>query len=319
MATPTNYDQTNEWLAEVGRLAQDLANVLKGGINVGQSGTLGNLALIDDLSSAPIGNLSALQTALQIVNVAGRETTGSGRLLTEGKYGIGPTYENYTSSELLPNGTNYPGGGIYTYGNGVTVSDRPTGVSTQGVVAVFGTAYRNYRLVFPDSGNVHYARIRDGNVSGWRYFLDSANTTVDSNGFIKSASPIFRLANTSAVALNEEQGFMSAGSGAANVEAEGVMATHDDVGVYTINGSLGFATEGWTIEIPQDANGNRLCFIETEQAEDGTITVRTFSRRFDFDAVAVVAGDPMDIPDDRWIDLRLSMPEPGQAEPTDAA
>ena len=64
------------------------------------------------------------------------------------------------------------------------------------------------------------------------------------------------------------------------------------------------------VEVPQDANGNRLCVLETEQADDGTITVRTFSKRIDPDTGDVVADQPMDIPEGRWIDLRLSMPEP---------
>ncbi|WP_139298710.1 phage tail fiber protein [Vreelandella aquamarina] len=139
---------------------------------------------------------------------------------------------------------------------------------------------------------------------------DSSNTTVDSNGFIKAASPIFRLANSADSATDESHNFTAAGSGAANVEAQGVTATHDAVGVYTITGSLGFAKAGWTVEVPQDANGNRLCVLETEQADDGTITVRTFSKRIDSETGDVVADQPMDIPDGRWIDLRLSMPEP---------
>ncbi|KJD20502.1 hypothetical protein VE30_01920 [Vreelandella aquamarina] len=64
------------------------------------------------------------------------------------------------------------------------------------------------------------------------------------------------------------------------------------------------------MEVPQDANGNRLCVVDTEQADDGTITVCTFSKRIDPDTGDVVADQPMDIPEGRWIDLRLSMPEP---------
>ncbi|QPI66332.1 hypothetical protein [Vreelandella venusta] len=90
MAAPTNYDQTNEWLAEVDRRVQDLINILKGGIDVGQSGTLGNLALIDTLSESPIGNLSALQQSLQVDAVAGRGVIGgAGDLLANGAYGLG--------------------------------------------------------------------------------------------------------------------------------------------------------------------------------------------------------------------------------------
>ncbi|KFF50448.1 hypothetical protein GY26_01795 [Gammaproteobacteria bacterium MFB021] len=118
------------------------------------------------------------------------------------------------------------------------------------------------------------------------------------------------MANVAEYASGE--GFTLDGCGAYNGEAKGVTASHDDVGVYTVTGSLGFATDGWTIEIPQDVNGNRLCFVETETAEDGTITVRTFGRRFDYETAMIVAGNPINIPDGRWIDLRLAMPKSDQ-------
>ncbi|MEE4407813.1 MULTISPECIES: phage tail fiber protein [unclassified Serratia (in: enterobacteria)] len=78
--------------------------------------------------------------------------------------------------------------------------------------------------------------------------------------------------------------------------------------VYKVTGSLGFAEEGWNIEVPQDVNGNRLCFVETSTGKDGTIYVKVSKRRFDIDTAAILAGDPMDIPAGRWIDLRLEMP-----------
>jgi hypothetical protein len=58
----------------------------------------------------------------------------------------------------------------------------------------------------------------------------------------------------------------------------------------------------------QDINGNRLCFVETSTGKDGTIYVKVSKRRFDVDTASIVAGEPMDIPDGRWIDLRLKMP-----------
>ena len=60
--------------------------------------------------------------------------------------------------------------------------------------------------------------------------------------------------------------------------------------------------------MPQDVNGNRLCFVESSTGKDGTIYVKVSKRRFDIDTAAIVAGDPIDIPDGRWIDLRLEMP-----------
>lgn len=137
----------------------------------------------------------------------------------------------------------------------------------------------------------------------------TANTTVDSNGFIKKASPIARLSGgPEKMADDYLDGFTLSGYATVNSEAAGVSAERVSVGVYKVTGALGFAEEGWNIEVPQDVNGNRLCFVETDTAEDGTITVRVSKRRFDIDTAAIVAGEPMDIPPGRWIDLRLEMP-----------
>jgi len=50
-----------------------------------------------------------------------------------------------------------------------------------------------------------------------------------------------------------------------------------------------------------------LCFVETETDDDGVVTVRVSKRRFDADTAMVIAGEPMDIPAGRWIDLRLDV------------
>ncbi|CAI2419466.1 Prophage tail fibre N-terminal [Serratia proteamaculans] len=141
------------------------------------------------------------------------------------------------------------------------------------------------------------------------------NVTVDGNGFLKAASPIARLTGApEKMADDYLNGFTLAGYVAVNSEAAGVTAERVSVGVYKITGSSGFAEEGWSIEVPQDVNGNRLCFVETSTGKDGTIYVKVSKRRFDIDTAAIVAGDPMDIPDGRWIDLRLEMPVRGVVE-----
>ncbi|WP_440493475.1 phage tail fiber protein [Serratia sarumanii] len=159
----------------------------------------------------------------------------------------------------------------------------------------------------------HVITVNTGNtVRGWIQSMDlwhSLNTTVDGNGFIKRASPIARLSSApEKMADDYLTGFTLSGYVAVNGEAAGVSAERVSVGVYKIIGALGLAKEGWSIEVPQDVNGNRLCFVETSTAKDGTITVNVSKRRFDIDAAAIVAGEPIDIPDGRWIDLRLEMP-----------
>jgi len=166
--------------------------------------------------------------------------------------------------------------------------------------------------------SVHYfsrgIRVMSGygasGVATTRLLLDNLSTTVDANGFIKKASPIARLTDDPAkMPVGFLEDFSLGGCAAVNHEAEGVTAEKVSTGVYKVRGSLGFHTDGWTIEIPQDTNGNRLCFVETKIDANGVITVSVFKRRFDVDTAMIVAGDPMDIPSGRWVDLRLEMPE----------
>ncbi|WAH52499.1 phage tail protein [Pseudescherichia vulneris] len=166
--------------------------------------------------------------------------------------------------------------------------------------------------------SVHYftrgIRVMSGygasGVATTRLLLDNLTTTVDGNGFIKKASPVVRLTDDPRkMPFGFLEDFTLSGCAAVNHEAEGITAEKVSTGVYKVHGSLGFHTDGWTIEIPQDTNGNRLCFVETKIDAEGVITVSVFKRRFDIYTAMIVAGEPMDIPEGRWIDLRLEMPE----------
>lgn len=132
--------------------------------------------------------------------------------------------------------------------------------------------------------------------------------TTDTNGFVKTASPIIKIKAPNSVIA---EGF-SVGSArsseiyAVNEEAAEATVEYRGVGQYRIDGSLGLAKSGWQLEIPQDANGNRLCFVETEYSA-GSLYVNIYKRKFDPETAMIVAGEPMDIPEGRWIDIRLSM------------
>lgn len=140
------------------------------------------------------------------------------------------------------------------------------------------------------------------------FFIKGVNTTVDGNGFIKNASPVVRLvSDPGSMPAGFLDNFTLNGVLAFNDEAAGTTGERVSTGVYKVRGALGLHNDGWTIEIPQDVNGNRLCFVETSTDDDGTITVYVFRRRFDIDTAMIIAGEPMDIPAGRWIDLRLKM------------
>ncbi|MBJ8450342.1 hypothetical protein I6M90_00860 [Acinetobacter bereziniae] len=134
----------------------------------------------------------------------------------------------------------------------------------------------------------------------WAYFYTSLNTTVDSNGFIKKASPIAQLFADKIVA---------------NVEALEQEPTFEkvDVGHYLLKNTEGFSDDGWYIEMPKDANGNVLVAVQYQQLEDNTIEVKTFAKKFDEETGDIVPNleKPRDIPAGRWIDIRLkALPQP---------
>lgn len=133
----------------------------------------------------------------------------------------------------------------------------------------------------------------------------SENTTVDANGFVKNASPIVKLF-ADKIELNDE-------AQRQNVEFEKL-----GVGDYLIKGSTGFAQEGWYVETPKDANGNLLVAVVYEQLENGDISVKTYDYMLNKKGRIVADTEtPLDIPETRWIDLRLQeLPQP-EIEVTD--
>ncbi|KAF1022699.1 MAG: hypothetical protein GAK29_03143 [Acinetobacter bereziniae] len=132
----------------------------------------------------------------------------------------------------------------------------------------------------------------------WAYFYTSLNTTVDSNGFIKKASPIAQLFADKIMA---------------NDEASEQNPIFEKVGVghYLIKNTLGFAKEGWWIEVPVDSNGNRICAVEYQTLENGDLEIKTFKKKLNEEGDIVANLDmPIDIPNNangeaRWIDVRL--------------
>ncbi|WP_281111190.1 hypothetical protein [Providencia rettgeri] len=159
-------------------------------------------------------------------------------------------------------------------------------------------------------------RIKTGGAWG-SYFsaYTTANTTKDSNGNLKAASPVIKLFADN-IELNEE--------------SEGVEMEHLGIGHYLIKGVVGFNADGaWGINngfvIPQDHNGKNMVLIDYEVRPDGDIEVFVFHQQnadmperfqnkrikhFDEEGVPVYFEnyEPCDIPESRWIDMRVEMP-----------
>ncbi len=132
------------------------------------------------------------------------------------------------------------------------------------------------------------------------FLLSSANTTVDGNGFIKKASPIVKLF-ADKIESNDE------------AAEQNITFEKRDVGHYLLKGTSGFATEGWYIETPKDANGNILFAVIYQQLENKDIEIKTFKKKFDVESASIIADldNPVDISTGRWIDIRLQeIPKP---------
>ncbi|MCE1325329.1 phage tail fiber protein [Enterobacter asburiae] len=136
---------------------------------------------------------------------------------------------------------------------------------------------------------------------------DTSNTTVDSNGFIKIASPIVKIYGDGRYDTNDE--------------TEGVTVTRLDVGQYLIDGCEALNSDAaWGgidggFDIPTDRNKQPLIWLDYEVNAAGSVLVKTYHRthpdapsfaRNEKDGVS--NGDPVDIPRDQFVSVRVEMP-----------
>ncbi|WP_409048773.1 hypothetical protein PWG11_12020 [Proteus mirabilis] len=229
----------------------------------------------------------------------------SGTMMLVGDYGIGSVNPRFTNDDLT--NTQHTSFFLQTggsesklfkdHGCGIHLAYNSKIKTGLFVNALSGVTYSYYSD----------ARVSDG-VTKVREIYSKANTTVDSNGFIKKASPI--------IDINPDGTFTT------NDESKGSTVTRVAKGEYLIEGVLGFNSDaGWGgvdggIEIPLDVNKQPLIWVDSEVMEDGSILVKTYHRthpnapkfaRNDIDDYK--DGDPIDIPDGRFISVRVQMPE----------
>ena len=210
----------------------------------------------------------------------------------------------------------YPGGGgaPYPYAEIMTIAESGGGPGGSGNWSQIGFStiteqVPRYRQRFSNP-----ARITE-----WRDFLvRDLNTTVDSNGFIKIASPIVKIKGD--------------GTAEFNAESEGCAVTRVSKGVYVVSGCLGLnADASWGgpnggFEIPVDVNKQPLVWLDYEVLADGSVEVRTYHRTHtNAPAFArniidgIDDGDPVDIPPSTYISVRVQMPATGLETATSSA
>ena len=215
-------------------------------------------------------------------------------------------------SDVLPNTfTRFGGGNLTGYGEDVGAVIGLPAAGTYAGLNISSAASNGHLLIA--SQNVHHGLyhgalgINAGDITRKRFFrvYSQANATVDSNGFIKAASPIVEL-YADRIELNDE------------AKQQAITFEKLGVGDYLIKGSTGFAQEGWYIETPKDANGNLLVAVVYGQLENGDISVKAYDYMLNNKGRIVADTEtPLDIPENRWIDIRLQeLPQP-EIEVTD--
>lgn len=148
-------------------------------------------------------------------------------------------------------------------------------------------------------------------------FYSEKNTTVDANGFIKSASPVVKIYANGRYETNDE--------------SDGVSVSRQAIGEYLITGCLGLnADSSWGgsdggFEIPVDRNKQPRLWLDYEVNADGSILMKTYHRVHStapdfaqnrigvrdengYFTETVKDGDPVDIPSDTFVSVRLEMP-----------
>ncbi|EEP9752073.1 phage tail protein [Salmonella enterica subsp. enterica] len=256
---------------------------------------------------------------------AASKNTGlnSGDIMTVGSFGIGAKDGAY-AFEVNDFGAvqvAMSGSGLRTYRNNGFLGDGDQSIAQYSPTIWVGTGdtWASLSLPYSPAGKIAVA---SGSESAGRMVVrllwDNSNTVVDGNGFIKQASPVVRI--------------FSDGGYETNDESEGVVVTRIQTGEYLIEGCTGLnADAAWGgidggFEIPVDRNKQPRIWLDYKVNADGSILVRTFHRvhpsappfaqnrigNTDISGMfteTVADGEPVDIPADSFVSVRVEMPE----------
>ncbi|EAY0228765.1 phage tail protein [Salmonella enterica subsp. enterica serovar Oslo] len=256
---------------------------------------------------------------------AASKNTGlnSGDIMTVGSFGIGAKdgayafeVNDFGAVQVVMSGS-----GLRTYRNNCFLGDGDQSIAQYSPTIWVGTGDTWASLSLPYS---HAGKIAVASGSEYagrmvvRLLWDNSNTVVDGNGFIKQASPVVRI--------------FSDGGYETNDESEGVVVTRIQTGEYLIEGCTGLnADAAWGgidggFEIPVDRNKLARIWIDYEVNADGSVLVRTYHRvhpsappfaqnrigNTDISGMfteTVADGEPVDIPADSFVSVRVEMPE----------
>lgn len=237
-----------------------------------------------------------------------------GNVMEVGSFGLGETLDGSNHVIDLA-GNNNTGFGYWnaTGGDGVMPGQWQVGFNIKGGGVV------GAQLVLSGYTAVPRAILRSrSSPTAWASaeLYTTSNTTKASDGTLKAASPVARIIASKEACQRAdiaEDGFSWCGCGTANAEAEGITLSRLEAGVYLLTGSAGLASEGWQLLPPMDPSGmGELGVVEAEQTESGGLTIRLFKQKYILSGegeIIKTKGEPMDVPANSWIDVRLDMPD----------
>lgn len=293
-------------------LAQDVAETLRyyqsnnyvtadenGNVEI-QNGGTGASSAPEARANLGLGSAATLNTG-----------NNNGNAMRVGDFGLGrpdgALVFNTTSQDILLSGL--MGNGLTVFRNNQQIA-APWDIWNYSSNLFFraGDTYSMLSIPHEQQGKV---KVFGGTaVTGWktgRTLLDSTITTVDPNGFIKQASPIVKVFGNGKYEVNEE--------------SKGAIVERVSVGVYRISGVLGLNSDAaWGgvnggFEIPLDINKQARVWIDYKVEPEGSIILKTYHRTYESSPSFATNkidgfnnGDPIDIPSDAFISVRVNMP-----------
>ena len=233
---------------------------------------------------------------------------GDNNVLALGSFGVGsknlPVISDIwdkSKGTRFCNVTPTTSGGPGMYGSGIRLSDRNIGSGAT------SAAQQSFSSLILSGKIIQFMSMADGVDSGWMQIYHTGNTTRASDGTLKAASPIVQLFGDGSCQLNDE--------------SQGCTVTRQAIGEYLIEGCVGLNSDAaWGgidggLDIPTDRNKQPLIWLDYEVNADGSVLVKTFHREYSTAPSfarnvlnGVADGDPVDIPADQFVSVRVEMP-----------